>query len=77
MLYLDIFQQLNSDVECKDHYRSSQLDNWTDINEAAMVLVKNKTIVKSITFDARHSTAGNWFDKDNVLTSSWGDVKGK
>lgn len=67
----------DTSLPCKDHYRSSILDKWRDIDEVAFVVVKDGVIQRYAIFYGHGTTNMNWFNENKVKTSNWKDLTGQ
>ncbi|KAH9493198.1 hypothetical protein Btru_022211 [Bulinus truncatus] len=60
---------------CKQHFRSSILDNWTNIKEVKFSLYVNGSEVNYVVFNGTSTTRDSWFQQSNILNSSWSGIK--
>lgn len=68
--------QLNGDIPCSSHYRSSVLDDWKNIAEVAFTFYKSGQLKTYVIFDGAGSDNVNWFTQARMRSSSWTDIKG-
>lgn len=68
-------QTNDSSLACFDHYRSSILDSWTNIDEVAFVAMRSGTVIKYAIFNGAGSDSMNWFSAQRLKNSSWNDLK--
>ncbi|KAH9493200.1 hypothetical protein Btru_022219 [Bulinus truncatus] len=55
---------------CKQHFRSSILDNWNNITQVKILYV-NGSEANYIVFNGASTTNHSWFQQSNIFTSSW------
>ncbi|KAK6995018.1 hypothetical protein BgiMline_011665 [Biomphalaria glabrata] len=60
---------------CTRHFRSSVLDNWTNIDKVRFSLIANVSEVVSIVFNGTSTTRQSWYDRRLILESSWSLLK--
>ncbi|KAK3768175.1 hypothetical protein RRG08_031714 [Elysia crispata] len=56
---------------CDRHFRSHILDNWNGIDKVYLSVIKNDTEVAYIMFNGSGTDMQSWFDKANVIDSTW------
>lgn len=56
---------------CVRHYRSHILDNWQNINEVKISVIKNSAEVAYIVFDSTGRDRMTWFDETRITQSTW------
>ena len=68
-------RQFSSNMPCNSHYRNNKkLDEWSNVNEVALVLYKDSRRAAYIVFDGKGSNLKNWFNQSRIITSSFEDI---
>jgi len=68
-------QGMEPDPTCTHHFRNNAVMNdWTNIDQVAMVIFKDGSMVANVVFDGKGSTFLTWFTQARVVSSSWTDL---
>ncbi|KAI8781845.1 hypothetical protein BgiBS90_017241, partial [Biomphalaria glabrata] len=60
---------------CTSHFRSSVLDNWTNIEKVKFALYTNASEVAYIIFNGTSTNRQSWYDRMLIIESSWSLLK--